>query len=528
MADVKTTYTSDVSRVEANNRKLERSNMRLIDQNRRLKAASRGAARGHSQAMSGMTSMAMGMLSSFVSVYAIIGKVRQAMQELEAFKTRAKTETMSLASAQESAILMLPVERDVREFEARINKIAEKGVAGGKKTLYQSAAGTMSAGGFEQGMQATEMGAVFGRHNAENLQAIATAAIDVSKITGETKDMMANIGWMIAATQTSRVESIAGMAKYAVPSVLAVTSTGGTPEEGMALFNAMTKGMADPQGRKAGTAAIGFAEGLRKFLPEKDLVEQIVDPTTGRIREVLRGKGTGLKSFAERLKYLREEPAKMEEFEAKYLQMMPKKSLGALRALVGLHPEEKMNQLVQGAYADTLKRQPTIAEAKPYAVTKRKQLTTLWPGQLATAGEISEATSEKLIGETATGREAAAGGLYTSADLKKKLQEAGVGFVKRQLDAWEYWTQGADRQAYENVMRVDIERMRGRRGQTQFAEPTPKDLESAQILEDHLKRLAETLERQEDQNERQIKAIEAQTAGALPANANAQLGIGGE
>ena len=528
MADVKTTYTSDISRVEANNRKLERSNMRLIEQNRRLKSASRSTNRAHTGAMASMKSFAMGTLAQFASVYAVIGKVRQAMQEIEAFKTRAKTETMSLAGAQENAILMLPVDRDVKQFEARINRINEKGIAGGKKTLYNIAAGTLSAGGYELGMQALEAGAEFGKHNAENAQAIATAALDVSKITGEVKDMRANIGWMIAATQTSRVETVAGMAKYAVPSVLAVTSTGGTPEEGMALFNALTKGMADPQGRKAGTAAIGFAEGLRKFLPEKDLVEQITDPTTGRIREVLRAKGTGLKSFSERLEHLRQHPEKMTEFEGKYLQTMPKKSLGALRALVGLHPEEKMNQLVQEAFEETLRRQPTIAEAAPYAVAKQEQLTTLRPGKIATAAEISEATSEKLIGHTKTGHKASEGGVYSWAETKKKLQESGVGFMGRMGAGVQYWAQGADRAAAERIIQQRIDELVIVGSHHQNPKQVAEYLHLAKILEDYLKRMAETLDRRQDQGDRQIELMQQGGAQHTHAAAQAQLGVGGE
>jgi len=543
MADIKTTYTSDVSRVEANNRKLEKSNMRLIEQNRRLKNSSRGANRATRGALTSLGTYATGLLSTFFSVNQAITQLKAHLADVDQYQTKLADRTMSVAGAQQKLIMMLPTTPGMAETAiGDMEDVAERvHPTGGKKELMITMAGAVSAApDYETAREATELGAQMGRHDTEDARAVTTAALDMIAVTGE-KSSRKNIGFLLAGVKKARAQELKQMAK-AVPAMATILSTGGTPREAMAAVTTSSQVMKDPQMKKSSQAAMWMAESLALYAPEEDVMETIKDAKTGRTRQQLRAKGTGMRSFAERIEYVRADEQRLRDFETEYVSKAPMGARGYARAVLGISDKEELNQLARETWLGTLRDMPTVAAAGKFTDEKLAQLRTPFEGRLAEASTVKVATLERLDSTASNMRQAVEGiykwrGTEEKPGLSELLAGIGESYFGRADEYIEWRGRGSGRAAFEEIIGRKIAGLRQARPlgyePGYFGQPTgwgvpSEDVEKAQHLEDMLKRMADALERTVEQNNRSHELMEQGGAATAHVAAQAQLGVGGE
>jgi len=562
MADVKTTYTSDISRVEANNRKLERQNQRLIDQNRRLRSASRSTSRAHTGAITSLKTYAIGMASTYLSVYRVLGMVKEELQAIEQLRTQAAQKTMTIAEAKAMAIQMAPgvvsEAKMTKDMQALAKATPPKG---GMVTLWNMLANAMSASGdYETAKGAVEKALQYDRYNPENAQKIAGGLIDMRLLTGR-MDTDANLGLLQAGTTQARIPSMGRYAQYAVRSALGVQATGGGSEMAIGLVSAGTKILGDLRGRLATRSMVWLAEHLNEALPEEDLVKTVEDPRTGRYVSHVVAKGTGLKNWYERIQYLRDPEHKedLATFEAEHLKHAPLTARGGMMGIFGLSKKAEANEMAWRTIEDTLAAIPIDRQAQvKLGREKIEQMNRAPELKIARAGYESQYTGERQVMETDYGKKTAEAGLYTwggESGLEKKLRLSGM--VGPRL-WWERMRFAASRRQfpqYAQILGEQAERLRGRRPFENMAfagmappwmqpmammpallgahgrlgrETTPTESERAQVIEEHLREQTEILRRQADQNDRQIDLMQQGGAQNGHVAAQAQLGVGGE
>jgi hypothetical protein len=498
----------------------ERYNKQLAEMKRLLKAGKinqdtyrRGvamtnrelrAAEGHTSRLGASIAS---MATRYLSAAGAIGTFVASIRDLEERERRAREITVTPAQRQAGMINMLGdvTPAQAQAFLSKIDELVTKvKPVGGKETAYAVLETTLSAAGNQRlAMRAAEIGMRLGRKSTEEAVAIAGGLLDIAQITGETKDMLKNAGFLVAATTQARVTEMQAMAKYGAPAAMGVMTRGGAPREAMALFTALSKGMVDPEGRRARTAAISLSEALAKFLPAKD----VYDVQGGRRRRVT--KGTRLVSARQRLEYLWEHPEARERFEREYVENMEKQAIGAAKAIIK-GPKET---LVSRQYLEAIKKIPPAAEARPLAERKIAALQAPFAQKVAAGGRAFDVAGERLTTETKAGREAAIAGVYSKAELSELLSRAQVGWGKRQAQLGAYmlrrWPGGQDpQQAFEAVINQRIQGLVGGPGAARAvgfgaglapaARPTVDERKIAEILRDGLndatKELAEKLD----------------------------------
>lgn len=513
--------------------KLERQNLRLIEQNKRLaqesKRATRSAKKGIREVKDETRGWGESLLkigAGYVSVQTALRTVIAYEQDLKKIRAESRRQYEGLASSQAGAINMLGdvTPEQVKAFIARVDKTAaEVKPVGGKAAFYRILEGTLSAAGDQDlAFRAAKLGAQLGPKSEEEAQAIAGGVLDLAQLTGETKDLMKNAGFLIAATTQARVQSLQGMARYGTLAAGSIMSTGGTASEAMSLFTAVTKGMGDAEGRVAKTTSIGISDALAKFLPEKDVFEWKKDKR-GRVQKERVGEGTGLASPRERLKALWDDPELRAQFDAEYISAMEKQAKGAARKLVA-GPDTMVSQ----AFLTAMDAIPDVSRARPYADRKLAALEVPQAQKITAAVRTFDSTVERLVTETAMGRKAAIAGLYSDEALDNLLKMSGSGYARR-TEEWvqQKWFAGDDPQPeFEDAVRSRIKELEhevpwyGRTFGSDFPKTKDPDrLKTAQILRDALTGMRADLAQQLDV----LKNIERQGRNPAPAAVQGNL-----
>lgn len=452
--------------------------------------ASRGTQRGQQTTWRWLTDI-RSLAAGYLSVYQAVNQARRAVEDLEEARRKAKETTVGVAETEAKALLMLPekTEQMADRYQKAVERMAaEYKPRGSKRTIHEIMTETLSAAGqLPLAEKAAEIGVRFAPFDPETAKAMATGALDLAQALGEQKDLMKPMGWMLAALSQSRVVSPVAMAKYGAPAIAGMTAAGMGKEEAASLFNAISKILADPEGRRTRTAAVNLAKDLAEFLPEKDVFETIADPLTGVVQKTLKQRGTGLRTFEQRWEALRKDEELRQRFAAKVLPTAPAQVYGAYAAFAQQHPDAAMNRMFREAYEQSLRAMPTVQQGRAEAEKTLRVMMRPYTQKVARAAEVVPSVAEQLRTETATGRRMAEEGLYTWEALRDLLQASGKGYFERlgPKMRW-YGLPGMRREQFEQTLR---ERAAELRGETVFGRrvreraPTPDELRRAQILE---------------------------------------------
>lgn len=230
--------------------------------------------------LSGAVGQVAKLAGGYLSIRTAMTLVNDEIRSMIESQRRMKEASMTLAEVQVGALRNLGATSDA-EREAFTEKItamaSETGVT--QKDLYGRASAALSARGelsVDDAMAAVRESAMLVPESSAEGTAVAGAALDIAKISG-TADAKKNIGMLMAIGQTARVTDVGLLAENVAPALTGVTARGGSVQEAGALWAALTGGMADPTGRKAGTASIQLAEQLAETLPTQDVFREETD-----------------------------------------------------------------------------------------------------------------------------------------------------------------------------------------------------------------------------------------------------------
>ena len=95
-------------------------------------------------------------------------------------------------------------------------------------------------------------------------QQLSGRALDIAKGEGR-EDVSSILGQLVQAQGAARVTNIGQLGSTAIPAALSVVKAGGTSEEGLELFSALTNIAGDEEGRQTSTALISLVEQLKGF-----------------------------------------------------------------------------------------------------------------------------------------------------------------------------------------------------------------------------------------------------------------------
>jgi hypothetical protein len=382
------------------------------------------------------------MATAYLGISATVNKILDAEKQREEIANRMKDAAVSLADAQSEAIgnLMLPkAEQD--KLIATVEKMAsDLRPQGGQATAWRvvSAAASASGGNAKVAEDAARVAMRASPNNVQNMVELAGALPNVNKITGGTSTDA--LGYILAIGQQAQTRNLADLSRNIVPGAGALTSYGATPEQAGALVAAVQQGMKgrDIEGRLSGTAVVQLAKQLEEMLPEKNTYKEERD-ASGRVRKTLAHKGTGLKTVIERMDYL----AGNQKAREKFLQ----------EASFEAASQVAIEELLGGRGGQTRQRyQENVKQFAPRSQWGKLAEDTI--GQLQepdaqVAADIDrgdQAFQERMLG-TIAGKQAVLAGLFSRAKLDTALGNAGVGYLERTAQSWEYRTsawQGMD------------------------------------------------------------------------------------
>ncbi len=372
------------------------------------------------------------MAAGYLSVSTAIRVVIASIKDKEEQEQKALTANISLAGLQAQALTMLGAGSvaEVDAFVERVDVLAANVLpVGGKKEIYRSLAGTLSATkDIDLAFRATGLGAQLGKASPDEAQVIAKGMINLAQVTGETKDLMKNAGFLLAAVPHSLVQTLAGLSQYGTVAVKSGAFAGGTPKEGFALFGALSKAMIDSEGRRTKTAYISLAKSLNEFLPEKDITE------TKKGKEIVKTEATGLKTTRERLEMLWKDPEKRAEFQRDYVLKMEKGAIGGVISLIqGPQAAKLADAMVSRDYLAAIADLPDVQDAAPRAEAMLRALNRPVVQQLAGEERTRKSTVEQLRTETGTGQAMAKAANFSAKALDDVLAASGMGYVDRML-----------------------------------------------------------------------------------------------
>jgi len=441
--NVKTTFTSDSKQLEATLHKLERQNTKLIEQNRRLAGESRrasaaagkqadSAGRAADRAVGSIARMAAG----YLSMQAAINLVVQSLKDKEVQEAKSRDATLSVADAQIKALRNLgPVAASVqKDFTDQIAKMAaETPVAGGEATLYSAASTGLSASGgnVKATMDAIRAAVAIAPESAQEIEAISGALLHLGKATG-TFDAEKNLGFLLGVGQQAAVTSTEKIAANLAPGIIGATGYGGTAQESGAIIAALTQGMADPEGRKASTAAVNMAKQLEAFLPEKTTYKTEEDKRTGKITKVADVEGTGLRTTAERIRYMQENAEARQRFLAQ--ATFETKAQIPIEQLLGA---TERGDATRKSFEEALQKIPKAEDAGQIAREMAESVKRPFQQQIAGQQRAADALADSLDRDEG-GRARAKAGVYSVENLDKMLQKSGMGFIARTAEAIDY------------------------------------------------------------------------------------------
>jgi hypothetical protein len=542
-AKVTTEFLSDTSDFDRKMDKLVDQNNRLLQQQKLLRKESRDAAKdakdhhGGAARFVGDQMRAVARLgASYLSLSTAIGEVTKAYERKMALEKEMKDLTVGLSDASENMINNMGnvTKAEVEDFQSRLEALnAKYHPKGGMKALTAEASSALSASQSNRPatLAAMEAAMRFAPASPETREQVAGGILDLRKATGNA-DPMANLGLLKAIGEQSRVTDWAKIAKHLSGGVIGVKEYGGTAQEAGALIAAITQASADPEGRKSATAAIGMVEQLDKFLPEKDRFRHRLDPKTMEMTKVIEAKGTGMKTWQQRIAYLRQNPQEMERVLDDL--SIEKKQKAAIRQII----------TGQGAGAEAF-RSASAAMDRPLgemaagAEDAIKVREGLFGSKIAGMGRTNEAVPEIGAGTEWGGKQAILG-QYSLENLQNVMQKSDVGYVRRRSMDLNWimqpeWTGDADaaiagrREFFRRAVDEQLKTLRYGAVNMGPEAPITGTAEQLQLAD----KLSAWFARQEKQADEALAEIKRQTEvleknQASAGAAQAQLGVGGE
>lgn len=489
MGVVQTDFVGTDAQLQKVMLRIEQQNLKLIELNRRLADESRNA---HNMANDGamrVVGSLASMAAGYFTVQSAVQAVTAALKDQEEQQKRSRDATISQADAQRNMLRNLgdvtPEQQNqfLKQLQEVTTRLAPKG---GLTTTYNMAAMGLSASGAnrEKTLAAVEQALRFAPDNPEAATSIAGAILDMSKATGRSS-ALENLGYLKYAGEQARVTDWEKIASNLSPAMIGAVQFGATPQEALALVASITQGSADPTGRRSGTATVQFAKQLEDFLPEKDVYNEKYNPLTFRKERYVETRGTGMKTFGERLAYLRSHEKERERFLAN--ASIETKQLAAVRQLA-----EGPDTMTGKYYAQSL-----AAAGVPFekmaesADTKIKQMNQVFEQQIASGERTSTLGKELASTQTPPGRERAINASFTSDELGEMLASFGVGRIGRTMAKSDYWLGRmieSQEDAFVGATRPTISQMR-ERGRMQYANGElayPEDAKNAERLQSYL------------------------------------------
>jgi hypothetical protein len=458
MAEVRTDFTGSDAQLQKVMHSLQQQNVKLIEQNRQLAAASQ---QGHDQAVSGaqrVIGSLVTMAASYFTVQAAVQAVTSALKDQEEQRRRAARKTIDQAGPQRALFQNIGsvTEGEQRDFDAKLMAIGKSTTPrGGVATVYRAATSALSAGGGgsdtearARALDATKAALAFAPTDPAVAEEIASAVIDLGKATKSNK-AIENLGYLKNLGDVAHVRDWASIAKNLTKGITGATDNGFTPQEAGATLSAITQGSNDTSGRTSATAMVQFAVKLAEFLPTEDRYTEKYNPILRRKARTIDRKGTGMKTWEERRQYMFEHPQEREQFLAEYGGDVKQKT--AIKQLLTPGKNVTDSFYLEGmkAFGVPLDTMGKNAE-KAIAQWDRnfKQLTDK-------AQRSSEWTKETATTEPAAGKENAVNAEFTSGELDKQLEALNQSYALRFRAWYSYWvkrTHLSEEEAYKGVL----------------------------------------------------------------------------
>jgi hypothetical protein len=415
----------------------------------RVYAQMTGQASSVTRAVRSWAGSLAGVAAGYLSIQTAIRGVVAALRDQEELRKRSRERTESISEAQAAALRNLGAvpEAQRAEFISRMEQLAQQTrVTGGVKTIYQAASMGLSASGgdVEATTRAIRTAAQIAPESAEELQAIAEALLHLGKATG-TSNARENLGFLLGLGQQAAVTSMEKISRNLTPGVIGVRGYGGTAQEAGAILAALTQSMADPEGRKAATAAVNLAKQLDEYFRQHEMVTQATDSTIEQIRFLQQHEAARL-AFLEKATFETKAQVPVEQMLG-----VAERGEEARRRL-----EQALPKMVSGTAAERITDQMIKGLRQPLAQ------------KVAETTRRREVAREALETGTTAGRMRAVTGAFNWEQLSEDLKAAGVDLPRRVQAALQYWgsrvLQQGPEQAYTRAARDILTEMEtGRR-----------------------------------------------------------------
>jgi len=329
----------------------------------------------------------------------------------------------------------------------------------------------------------------------ENIEPLIKAMFTSEKVTASEKGAV-NLGFMMGLMGQSRATTLETIAPHGRPAGAHVHPGGGTARESGSLGAAMSHAMDDEMMRRSGTASIALAEGLAKFLPEKDRLG------FKKGKPFVERAATGLKTTRERIEFLRREENELLSREFMTQTSFEKKAKMSAMQMVGI---EGFGDAAYQQYATALKAFPTMKEAAVMGARKLEAVRQPFEQQVAES-ERGHLTRIEQIQGSRTARLRAIERTYSHERMMETLEAGGMNWMNRQATSLGWWAiPGARQEQYGANVREQANVVRAR-GDTALAD----------MLERHLKEQTAELKRM-------TRAMEARDRQPQPAGVGGNL-----
>ena len=311
MAEVRTTFTSDDKEVQKSLAAMQKEMGKLIEQNRQLKEAGKGASDGLTGGMDRAIDQIKSMAAGYLSVQAALQLVGRELDAVQQRQEKARQQQVSSAASEDVFLSNAGVKtpEDVKQLRQQVAQIARESKTDAGQ-VYRVASQGVSATTSRESMLETVRLAMRSYSVESEQIAMAGALGDTANLTG-TADPSVNAGFIQQALQNSRLSTIGGIGKYVIGGASQIKAQGGTASDAVGLMNTLTKILVDTEGGQSRTMGVSLADRLAEALPKDNLYEY-----DEKGRKKLKSKGTGLDSTAARLAYLEQNQTEREKFFA--------------------------------------------------------------------------------------------------------------------------------------------------------------------------------------------------------------------
>ena len=463
------------------------------------------------------------MAAGYLSISKAIDLVNQSLAHQRQVAKEAHDFAVSVADPQAEALLNLSAKSDEAQAAAIKNvqqMAAELKPGGGEATAWKvfSAALSGSGGNEKIATEAAKTAMRIAPTNEATMTQMAAVLPDVGQFTGA-KTGSEQLGYMIAIGNQAVSTSQQQVSSYLVPAAKQLTAYGATPEEAAAFVTATQKavGQRDVEGRLTASGLTNLASELEKALPTETRYNYSPEG-----KRTLAAKGTRLKTFTERVKYLQTNQKARERFlsEASF----ETSTRVALEELLGAR-EGRTKQYFEENFSDFTKRDQWGKLGEDMIERMKKPREQRVAGANRAAGATKEELQRSLLGQVQQ-MEAALSG----EKIDELTTSAGQGYVQSKVgklvyDAAEFNGTTAEERFRAAGMR-QVEQLRTDRrekilssgyGHAQSMEvvtPTkdPLKLQAAEILERGIEKQIEEFRKLRKEYEENRKVLEKQLA----------------